>query len=53
MMGKWMSSDVVIMTNISQLEQTSEEHESQHPLVMICFWGISLFAVFLKHRSQG
>ena len=28
----------VVMTNISQLEQTSEEHESQIALVMICFW---------------
>ena len=29
----------VVMTNISQLEQTSEEHESQIALIMICFWG--------------
>lgn len=28
----------VVMTNISQLEQTSEEHESQIALIMICFW---------------
>lgn len=42
----------VIMTNISQLEQTSEEHESQIALVMICFWGISLFAsLFLARLS--
>ena len=40
------------MTNISQLEQTSEEHESQIALVMICFWGISLFAsLFLARLS--
>ena len=42
----------VVMTNISQLEQTSEEHESQIALVMICFWGISLFAsLFLARLS--
>ena len=42
----------VIMTNISQLEQTSEKHESQIALVMICFWGISLFAsIFLAKMS--
>ena len=42
----------VIMTNINQLEQTSEEHESQIALVMICFWGISLFAsLFLARLS--
>ncbi len=42
----------VIMTNISQLEQTSEEHESLITLVMICFWGISLFAsLFLARLS--
>ena len=42
----------VIMTNISQLEQTSEERESQIALVMICFWGISLFAsLFLARLS--
>ena len=42
----------VIMTNISQLEQTSEEHESQIAFVMICFWGISLFAsLFLARLS--
>ena len=42
----------VIMTNISQLEQTSEKHESQIALVMICFWGISLFAsIFLAKIS--
>ena len=40
------------MTNISQLEQTSEKHESQIALVMICFWGISLFAsIFLAKMS--
>ena len=42
----------VIMTNISQLEQTSEKNESQIALVMICFWGISLFAsLFLARLS--
>ena len=42
----------VIMTNISQLEQTSEKNESQIVLVMICFWGISLFAsLFLARLS--
>lgn len=42
----------VIMTNISQLEQTSEKSESQIALVMICFWGISLFAsLFLARLS--
>ena len=42
----------VVMTNISQLEQTSEEHESQIALIMICFWGISLFAsLFLARLS--
>ena len=46
------SSMRVVMTNISQLEQTSEEHESQIALVMICFWGISLFAsLFLARLS--
>ena len=42
----------VIMTNISQLEQTSEKNENQIALVMICFWGISLFAsLFLARLS--
>lgn len=42
----------VIMTNISQLEQTSEKNEGQIALVMICFWGISLFAsLFLARLS--
>ena len=42
----------VVMTNISQLEQTSEEHESHIALIMICFWGISLFAsLFLARLS--
>lgn len=42
----------IIMTNISQLEQTSEKNESQIALVMICFWGISLFAsLFLARLS--
>ena len=41
-----------VKNNISQLEQTSEEHESQIALVMICFWGISLFAsLFLARLS--
>ena len=44
----------VVMTNISQLEQTSEEHESQIALIMICFWGISLFAsLFLARLSAS
>lgn len=42
----------VIMTNISQLEQTSEKNEGQIAFVMICFWGISLFAsLFLARLS--
>ena len=43
----------VVMTNISQLEQTSEEHESQIALVMICFWGISLFAQSPSYARQS
>ena len=42
----------VVMTNISQLEQTSEEHESQIALIMICFWGIPDGCTFRSVSSE-
>lgn len=42
----------VVMTSISQLEQTSEKHEKLIAIVMISFWGISLIAsIYLARMS--
>ncbi|KXT79703.1 Two component system sensor histidine kinase CiaH [Streptococcus sp. DD11] len=42
----------VVMTSISQLEQTSEKHEQLIAMVMVSFWGISLIAsIYLARMS--
>ena len=42
----------VVMTSISQLEQTSGKHEQLIAMVMVSFWGISLIAsIYLARMS--
>ena len=42
----------VVMTSISQLEQTSSKHEQLIAMVMVSFWGISLIAsIYLARMS--